>query len=321
LEIISGNPQNSSVSPPRVVMCLCALKEEAYIDEWLEHYFLLGFDLIHIYDNGREKSEYISKLPARYNRLGDGVSDAGKGKIVVEHRPHNKRGGVQKEMYQDCAKKYSDRQNTWVVYFDVDEYLVLRKEYNIKDFIASVMDKKICKRGICGAISISRVTFGSNGHQQWSNKSVVERFTARHPNAHASVKTMMLAVDFVPIRPPYTIHAPSIREGKVRVDAHGTVLKATHHGHPHEDTAALYHYFTKSYNEFKSKRARGRVTIKHSERNFSDTSELKSLNKEFKAYDEKCTVQDTSAILFRNKLRSLAESLPVDSNSTNHLHS
>ena len=93
----------------RVVVCALAKNEHLYINDWVNHYLLLGFDKIYIYDNDDFDSPYI----------GDFIKNKDKVEII------DIRGRKEVNMHQRVFTNFYDNfAFDWCLFCDIDEFLV-----------------------------------------------------------------------------------------------------------------------------------------------------------------------------------------------------
>ena len=94
------------------VVCTIQTKEEAYIDEWVDYHLAIGFKMIYIYDNS---DNYDLRSWGNQRFLDN---------IRVKHFP-----GINKQLLAnvDCAKRAEKDGATWAAFFDIDEFLLLKK--------------------------------------------------------------------------------------------------------------------------------------------------------------------------------------------------
>jgi hypothetical protein len=217
----------------RVVVCAVMRDEDRYVDEWILYNKYLGFDAIHIYDNSWGGSAKLAYLPQRYGSF-----------VTVKHFPGE---GLQNKAYSQCVKRYN-RPNTWAAFIDADEFIVLRKHITIQELLNAVIPNG-------GALSLNRITFGSSGHLQYDpDVPVLRRFIARSNVTDIFVKTIAHLPDVARVEPHYV----TLKGSNTRVDCHGHVMTTgSINREASEDIAAVHHYFTKSYEEFRLKRLRG----------------------------------------------------------------
>ena len=103
--------------------------ENHYLEEWLRHYVSLGVDKIVIFDNNDIDGKYAESI---YNI--EYVKDCeNKGIIDVYPIPGEKQ--AQTKSYNKCYEMYGSEYD-WLMFFDIDEYLILEKSNNIKEFLS-----------------------------------------------------------------------------------------------------------------------------------------------------------------------------------------
>ena len=155
----------------RAVVCCIAMDEEPYIDEFVDYHLGLGFGKIIIYDNTN-----AFQLKQWGQRRGDGV--------VLIHYP-----GINKQVdsYWDCAKdtlegKYgSDK--LWAAFWDVDEFLVLKKHDNVDDFLEEHLSS--------GSLGVNWFLFGPSGQTVYKPLPVTKRFVYRENETNLHIKSIV----------------------------------------------------------------------------------------------------------------------------------
>ena len=78
-------------------------------------------------------------------------------------------------MFEDCYKKNSMKYD-WLIFYDMDEFIYLKKIINIKDFLNQ---KKFNK---CQSIYLNWVIHTDNNLKYYYNKSLAQRFTEIYKN-------------------------------------------------------------------------------------------------------------------------------------------
>ena len=139
--------------------------EGKYLQEWIEHYLSLGFDLVIICDNNKDgDTEDICEIVKDY------VDD---GKVIIED--YRNRIKAQMQCYCDMYLKYGSEYN--ILYCDIDEFLVLEKHKSISEFLTSIPSDWEC-------VVFNWMTMTDSG-QIYADYSVPvqERFTEANPNA------------------------------------------------------------------------------------------------------------------------------------------
>lgn len=118
VNIIEPNKNEQEFTPPSkyvfnrsvtdAVICVIALNEEKYIDEWIKYHLALGFSHIYIYDNSENYS--LKNKSSRY--------------VTVIHFPgHTK----QLEAYDLFIITYKNK-HKWAAFIDCDEFIILKKK-------------------------------------------------------------------------------------------------------------------------------------------------------------------------------------------------
>lgn len=150
----------------KVAICCIAKNQDNYIDEWIDYHFKLGVDNIHIYQNNW-----------KYN--GKFLYDE---RIVLEYFQKNPivEGG-QILKYNEFIQKYCDVYD-WAAFIDIDEFISLRQDDNIKSFLSKYEQYK--------SLGLHWNMFGTNNVKfDGKNYSYINRFLycAKKLNHHIKV--------------------------------------------------------------------------------------------------------------------------------------
>jgi hypothetical protein len=137
------------------LVCI-AKNEDHYIKEWIDYHIKLEFDHVFVYANDWKYSTDNNKVS------------------IYEYNGFAK----QLEAYNDFVKTKSNGYN-WAAFFDVDEFLVLKKHNHVKSFLQDYNDY--------AAIGINWALFGDSGHKSVVNGeySVLKRFTHKGKSTYA----------------------------------------------------------------------------------------------------------------------------------------
>jgi hypothetical protein len=207
----------------KVALVCIAKNEENYIQEWVDYHIKLGFDNIVIYENDW-KCDYdhpqLIKIPV---------------------------SGVRKQIESYNIFLQQNKTNyDWVAFFDVDEFLVLKKHNNIKKFISDYSSYP--------SISVNWVLFGDNGLTQVedNNYSVINRFTKRQLVANEHTKSIVKTSE------NFFMWVHNTNGGVVDTNNNLRFSTAYNYDKP-IDVAQLNHYFCKTKEEFIKKVERGRA--------------------------------------------------------------
>ena len=231
----------------KVALVCIAKNEDPYIQEWIDYNKKLGFDDIFIYQNDWRwdgESENVHKFEI------DGINK-------------------QREAYTHFIKKHKNEYE-WAAFFDVDEFLVLKKHENIHSFINDYSDYP--------AIGINWFLFGDSGVKTINNEySVVKRFTMRKSTIDQHVKCVVkLSNNFI-----MGVHNPN----HTWYDTNGQQHTGPFNIGGPNDVVQLNHYFTKTEEEFLLKCERGRADANNKRtvnefqhHNFNEVEDLTAYN-------------------------------------------
>lgn len=198
--------------------------ENRYLNEWIEWHLSIGIDHIYIYDNGinEDVNDIISALPEEKRNMI----------TVTDWRGEYE--NVQQDAYNHFLENYG-METRWVNFIDSDEFIRLTGD---KEEINEVLKPLEAYTEVYGSF----IEYNANGKESHENAPVRERFTET-----ADVSGGIYHKDFVQ---PYRTD---------RMDRH--YPKFSRHGnYTLKDTEKLFvidHYYTKSWEEWRDKIARG----------------------------------------------------------------
>ncbi|MDR3126031.1 MAG: glycosyltransferase family 92 protein [Rickettsiales bacterium] len=224
--------------PTYLSACAIVKNEAAYIAEWIEYHLLVGVEKFYIYDN--ESTDDTKTVLAPYVR--DGIAD---------HKSWPGTG-QQSAAYNDALAKHraTDR---WIAFIDLDEFLVPISKPTIPEILREYEDLP--------AVCVNWLFYGDNGFDKKTDGLVIERFTA-HSRPEFERNRMFKSI----VNPRRAIRmlthnarfaGPFItRNTKRQMEIHG--LRGMWRK-PAYDKMRLNHYWGKSKEEFRMKKARGDV--------------------------------------------------------------
>jgi SAM-dependent methyltransferase len=208
--------------------------EAPYLLEWIAYHRLLGFEQFTIYDNGSNdaSARMLSRL-------------AGAG--IVNALYWSDRRSKQLRAYNHAVRRLRPFVE-WCLFADIDEYLELDPGFNLEQILPRDPD-------VMG-VSIPWLIYGSAGIRNRENGLTIERFTKAAKGYDPHVKSIVRLKDIERMG----VHIPTHIRGRL-VDISGreivkrgrSTLSWTTSG-----PARINHYFTRSWEEFECKRARGR---------------------------------------------------------------
>jgi hypothetical protein len=217
--------QRQKQSNHSAALCGFAKDEELYFDEWVDYHLGLGFESVIVYDNSDEfyLQGWNEKRPGR--------------NIIIKHLPGTYQ---QRNAYNDFVYNHTQNKHTWTGFFDVDEFLVLKKHNHVVTFL-----HEHCQNG---SVAINWFIFTMSNQTVYEPLPVTKRFQFR-TEAHINTKVIVKTQDFRGSRNP---HSCSVRKGTYQHDTSGNLITtqtgASNHAKP-MDVAALHHYRYKSMKE------------------------------------------------------------------------
>jgi hypothetical protein len=219
----------------KAAICSIVVNEELYLDEFVNYHRALGFERFFVYDNtaGFEMKQW-GKLKGDY--------------VQVIHFPGKAK---QYAAYTDCARRAKAAGIfKWVAFFDIDEFLVLKKHGHVSDML-----EDHCKSG---ALAVNWLVFDNSGWNIPFSEPVTKRFLYRFNVSsprNNGIKTIARVSHVKEFRSP---HFAILEEGFVARDSNGTQVNGPRNENKPTDVVVLHHYHAKSFKEFVQKRMRGR---------------------------------------------------------------
>jgi hypothetical protein len=225
---------------PGVYLCAIAKEEDLYIEEWVTYHLLIGIEQIHIYDN----NDYDVN-PGSGNIT---ISLAAKhpDKVFVHPYPgHMPRPLI--SAFMEFAHDHRD-DDVFAAFLDVDEFLVLGPHKCVHDMLReyAYVGRK--------SLGLNWMFFGNNGHTEYENRSVAERFTTRRPQGNPLVKTVAYCPHIADFN---NAHHVRLKERRQVYDLAGNIVKNGHATFTNLTEVAIHHFAVKSLAEFKRKMKRG----------------------------------------------------------------
>ena len=146
----------------KVALCVCGRLGNRYVSEYVKHYKNLGFDHIYIGDNNRDDEENFkdvlqSDIDENFVTLYDYSHLTAFTDLIYTYFT---------DMYNKLSNEYD-----WIAFFDMDEFLTLVKNTNIKDYLS----RKCFKNA--NQILINWKTYTDNDLIYDDGRPCLERFT------------------------------------------------------------------------------------------------------------------------------------------------
>lgn len=227
----------------RVCLVAIAKNEGRFLPEWLAHYIAIGVDHIFLFDNeSSDRTGEIVKAAARRFPIT----------YVPWRTPFSRSPQV---TAYDYAIKRLVRAYAWVCFFDLDEFLVLKEDSTIQNFLARY------DAGV-GAIAVNWLTFGSSGREQSDYALVTDAFRLGGPRLSVNNKHIKTIARTGSITRMGGVHCAELKSGSyIHPDGEPLTMpqkrgKASRIDH---SLAQLNHYQVKSKADFDEKIGRGRA--------------------------------------------------------------
>jgi hypothetical protein len=219
-----------------LAICAIAKNEGPYFKEWIEWHRKLGVEKFYIYDNESVDNTKEVLKPYIDSGLVEYIYFPGKRQQLLA--------------YDDCLEKHRTDSH-WIAFIDLDEFIVPIKDSSIPDFLR--------KFESYAAVEINWLIYGSGGAKEKTEGNVMDRFKYHSRPDHILNRHVKSIVN--PRRVFSFIGAHEVaRMSGYTVDSHGDIVKKNFRDRePQQDIIRINHYAVKSYEEFLSKRAKGRV--------------------------------------------------------------
>ena len=244
--------KNKPMTHKKYYFCVCGIfKDEGkYLKEWVENYRVIGTDHIYLYNNNSIDN---------YQEILRPYVETGFVTLLEWPKLHS-----QMEAYADCYTRFKDETN-WIAFFDIDEFLCLLKEKNIRDFLIRYEKYP--------SLMVYWLLFGTNGQlKPKRDKLVIEQYTCSWPHLSDTGKIILSTQErYAPTRIYHhhivnkckflgiTFYIPPVNEFS------RFLFFPRIENTPQNGSIQINHYFSKSYSEFISKIEKGDVVSKQNE--------------------------------------------------------
>jgi hypothetical protein len=234
-------PPDPTVYPIDLAICAIAKNEARYLLEWIAYHRMVGVEHFLIFDNDSDDgtSEMLDGLTA-------------KGFVERVSWPTMQGNPPQYAAYAEGARRLKDRAK-WIAFIDLDEFLNPLDGSSVRSVLTDYANA-------AGLIVPWRI-YGSSGETAYRDDLVIRRFTQRAENEHPinhQVKTIVRSGCIKDVG----VHTPAVAQGQL-VDEFfavaGAVSDPDNHPVPAARRLVINHYFGKSREEWRIKRAKGRA--------------------------------------------------------------
>jgi len=255
-----------------VVMCR---DENAYLREWCEWHYAIGFDRLLIFDD--QSKVPLADTVRTFPYFLREVIEVHKVKISDNNRLQL----TYLSIIVNLGSKYE-----WIAFIDTDEFIVPKRDKNIKTLLK--------RYRAYGGLVLNWQVFGSNGRLTRNKGSQIDSLiwkAAEDSPVNKHVKSIIQPSKVV-LEPPGTPHAFSYIDGTYAVNCQRTKVDGPF-SDPHVKIAQINHYLLRSREEYLEKAQRARPDTGHCVR---DTRAFDRHDKEYSL------VQDLAALKLKKEL-------------------
>jgi len=204
------------------VALVCVAKwEDFYLDEWLEYNNKLGFDKIIMYQNDWRTD--IEK-PYLQKEICDGRS-------------------IQVPLYNKVLE--NNTEYDWIAFIDCDEFIVLKKHNNIKEFIEEYGSKH-------PVLSLNWFIHGNMGLEKRTSNSLLKMFPKRNKDINEHIKVIVNTRTNQRMILPHNCHNQSM-------DTNVRFFNGPFNPNGPSDVAYISHIHNKTKEDWELRCKRGRV--------------------------------------------------------------
>jgi glycosyltransferase involved in cell wall biosynthesis len=216
-----------------------ARNEAPYILEWIEYHRIVGVEHFYIYDN--ESVDNLKDILQPY--INSGI-------VTYTYFPGRVKQGA---AYNDAIKHYKNEMK-WLAIIDINEFIAPVKTEKIIDAINEIKSSLRQKPFIC--LKIHWVRYGYCGHKTKPKGLVIENYT-KSEGIHETIKCIVnprTVVEYHEHHGDHFFWLSGINENGVKIKKHKLDNNT---GKVGGTNIRVNYYFTKSYEEFSEKTARG----------------------------------------------------------------
>ena len=242
------------LKPKKYKVAICAIfKNEAlYLREWIEYHKIVGVEHFYLYNNNSEDNYETVLAPY--------IAD---GSVTLTQWPQNQ---AQMQCYHDGIERFKD-ETEWLTFIDIDEFIVPNTTDNIYDFLKTFQKKR-------PVVIVYWKMFGTSGLLNRDTSGLVTKDLTVCWNKYTDIGKVFFntAFDFDKNdRHNKALHHYSWgRKGKLSippVNMFGKMCTFGKNPVPFGTDAGYFpiqvnHYFTKTYEEYLQKKAKGDVYFK-----------------------------------------------------------
>ena len=220
-------------------ICVCAKDQHDDIQEWVEHYERIGAGKLYVFDD--------SSSPSMLDQLKHFIQSGLVEYHFIGQSTHSFISRPQLYVYDQCIARYRSR-HQFIAFIDVDEFLFLT-DPSVASMLALLHEYEDQ-----GGLAVNWVLFGSSGHIHKPHGGTIANYWKCVPSEHPeSLHIKTLYVDRVSSDPHHFLYHAC----KTAVNEKFETVKGPRSSQSKTSRIALYHYVTKSRDEYSKKIERG----------------------------------------------------------------
>lgn len=227
------NKINKKTKKYNCSICAIFKNEAPFLKEWMEYHLLIGIDHFYLYNNFSDDNYNEILLPY----IEKGVIDLIDWPVQYG----------QLQAYKHCYETYKN-DTEWIGYIDLDEFVCLKYEQNIKDWIKGY--KKY------PSVLINWKFFGTSGRLQHDpDRLVIEQYTASWSHLVNTGKSFINTAYRFEVFTCHTFYAETSLVGiKTKILPVNEFKRFFHYWIPRtplhaESKIQINHYYTRSYQQ------------------------------------------------------------------------
>jgi hypothetical protein len=209
----------------------CIIKNERYLEEFINYYRVIGVEHFFIYDNESDRSISDRLNNFYYNKICTVINFPGK--------------CVQLNAYQHCLTNYGKETN-WLIVCDGDEYILPKIHNSLRDFLNEYEDAH--------AVGINWIFFGTSFFENKQDGYLIDKYKYCSNTQDKHIKTICKPKFTAKFNDP---HFAFITDPSKYYDCHRNIINGPWNNNFTTDIIQINHYFGRSVEENIEKHHRG----------------------------------------------------------------
>lgn len=242
-------------------ICVSAKDQHDDIEEWLEYHQQLGAGKIYVFDD--------NSSPPMLTQLIDYIKSGLVEYHFIGKSNHTSIPKPQLYVYDQCIDRYK-AQHQFIAFIDIDEFLFIR-DPNISSMPQLLQDFESY-----GGLAVNWVQFGSSGHLYRPQGSTMGSYWKCIPRQHPENLHVKTIANTKYVQRASGPHHFAYSEGKLAVNEKFETVEGPKSASNEISRVALYHYVTKSREQYVSKMGRGSAMKNFKTIEFFDETESRA---------------------------------------------